>query len=235
MTGDNELYRFQWAVCLDGYEDVRDPYSEDHRSRGYYEPVSTNWGYYDPEIHAPDLFLRLSKLQHSKDVAYDFIRTYGALGMRENESSMGTRIGYEIGQSVEELFRMSHFFKSVLDDLEENKVVEAGEKFNFIYKPRLTAGIDTSNPSRARYFLKPDSLYDFMAMQLAREITGGLEWRKCRNPKCDKSFPISDGRGTLSELKVGTKRKETCGSPACRKALTRLRAKERLKRKTKGF
>jgi len=233
MMKQDDIYKFQWAVCLQGYTDANDPYSDDHRSRGYFEPISTNLEYYDPDIKAPDLFLRLANLQHSHEAAYEFICNYGPLGIRVNESSAGSRIGYEAGQSVEELFNISNFFKSVLDDLKNKDVVKAANRFNFPIpgKTSLTAGIDTSNPKRPKYFVKPDSLYDFMGMQLAREIAGGLEWRDCKNPKCDKSFPISVGRVKLGAQKVGTMRKETCGSSACQKALGRLRAKERNSKK----
>ena len=225
MEFRQDLFQFRWAVCIDGYREMTS--GEDYYGPlDYLEPISTNFRWYEPATDYPDLFRKFAGMPNTEKAAKAFVAEFGSLGLE--------RHGAETGQNLRGFLQFHKNFKRAIKNLDKGNVQKAGSLFNFPgIRPKLTMGVDYEIPERVRFYVIPESLVDFMGFQLATEMSGGISWRNCGNPRCDKRFMIASGRGAITGLGVGTIRKETCGKPACRKALTRLRARER-KDKTDG-
>lgn len=214
-----DLFQFRWAVCVDGYREMTS--DEDYYGpRDYLEPISTNFRWYEPVTEYPDLFRRFAGMPNTVKAAKVFTAEFGSLGLQ--------RHGADTGQNIRNFLSFHRDFKRSLKNLDSGNVQKAGSLFNFPgIRPQLTMQVDCEDTERVLFYVIPESLADFMGTQLATEFSRGISWRKCGNPRCDIRFPVASGRNTITKLGVGTIRKETCGKSTCRKALTRLRARER--------
>tara|TARA_R110002072_G_scaffold83875_4_gene190036 strand:+ start:249 stop:1022 length:774 start_codon:yes stop_codon:yes gene_type:complete len=241
------IFHFCWAVCEDGYNDMHGRrWSEGFK---FLEPKSTRFKYYNPEKEFPDLLFNFLKTELSYEGIREFTEQFGALGISADwdtgellDSGVGKRVfSPTIGQNIASFIELHKRISSAMAAIKlrneaikqnnESKAQKAQSQISLAFSssinPRLTLGIDTDNVEDIKFCILPASLSDYIEVLVTRELAGGFEWRKCANPKCDVTFPIAIGRGALVKRGVGTKRKETCGKSACKKALTRLRQKQK--------
>lgn len=217
MEFRQDLFQFHWAVCEDGYKQIGNFYDG---KTDYLEPVSTNWRRYEPAAEYPDLFLRFLNLPNEEGAARQFTNEFGSLGLQ--------RHGADTGQSIVDFLKHHLFLSEIMEKVGAGRFDDA---YQSIVTPNFTTKMDLGVSGREggnlRYYVVPESLVDYINFQLLKELSGEIEWRHCANPKCDKTFPIAHGRNTIAGLGVGTVRKQSCGSAACRKAVTRMRQQEK--------
>lgn len=227
------IFQFRWAVCEDGYKALSTKADGEIR---LLEPASTRFRYYDPERDCPDLLHRFVNARSSLQGILEFTSEYGPLGVFADYDSgealggEGSRRTFspEVPQNIAYFKSFQRTIRKVMKALQERDDAAIKFLFTTIINPRLSLGIDWDDLNPVKYFVLPASLSDYIELLVARELSGGIEWRKCANPKCNVTFPIATGRGTLTKMGVGTRRKETCGKPACKKAVWRLRQKGEL-------
>ena len=213
------IFQFQWAVDRSGYELVHDPgapltdgegfASPDSRPETHeLRPISGKFRTYDPREEALNLHRELAYIPADPEALRSFTNKYGVVTGNDFAAS-------EQACSVRAALTLKENLRSVLDKHDQGKNAIAA--YYTLAEPTATFLIDPTNPNRPKMAVVPLSLQSFIWLRVVEDITGGIQWTKCKRDACLEHFSI----GKLE----GTKRRQFC-SDKCRVYWNREKKKQ---------
>jgi hypothetical protein len=217
------LFRFVWHRCPDGYE-IIDATMPKVGDAFYIEgdeliepgklirPKSDKLDNYFPGKSATDIHVKLSEIEPSPKGMSEFISEFGLLNgsilIPATQMNLDTAI--ELRQSI---IKIQNASSNGQDDI--------AKLFGKLFRPDSTHFWLAMDPKISKlpiFNIVPSNLANFIVLNCATELSGGIEWRKCANPTCENTFRIAVGKGAISKKGVSTTRRKTCGD-RCRKAI----------------
>jgi hypothetical protein len=202
------MFDLEWPVDRGGYRWVEQPARQgtiltEHPARWVIEPCGGPARFYQPLDEEPGLGRKFSALPLPADRAaiLDFTNRYGLL---------------DDGFTVElnDLARSIHSLKIATIALDESGPRVAAPLFNKLFHPRFSIALDFAG-ALPELRIVPNTLYGAMMLQIAQEIAGKVQFRRCR--ACAEWFAVGKGKAT--------RRKEYC-SDRCRAAWRRNHTEE---------
>jgi hypothetical protein len=231
------IFNFIWMKCPDGYEIVESgsayPALEPERGKRKVKlrPVVRPRSKKVAVVHATEdyktIHHNLAKMKHTSEGVKQFTESYGVL--------TGTHLRPSDEMEVDFAIRFSRALRKL------NKT--PFPRVRYVSGPPDTIGYFNNTfgyelgqfrihlmhggKGKLVYQVVPYNLTSLVILLAANELAGDIETRICANPNCDETFQVSSGRGTVTKKQVHTVRKFTCGNERCRKAVQRLRQKEK--------
>jgi hypothetical protein len=215
------LFHLDWFRCLDGYRIERRPvppggeeWLEDgsERSNGserFIVPNSpNNWEEYRPlEIPAAyRQFANWAKRDTSEDGLLKLINAYGSLWRPKAK--------HEHAQDVVRLILRIQNIVEAIDRRDWQSIAQGLEREAQARRRSLAVVFEVSaNPPTLK--LRPGSLAEALVVQALADASLGIGHRKCKNPECDRYFPVGGEGAYRSDAEYH--------SPACQRRHTYLK------------
>ena len=215
----SNIFQFQWAVDQSGYELVLEPGVPAADGEGFaspdwrpetqeLRPISGKFRMYDPREKAINLHRELAYLASDAEALRAFTNKYGVVTGNDFSAS-------EQACSVQSILKLKRDIRVVLDKHDQGQ--DAISAYYKVAEPTATFLIDPTNPNRPKMAVVPLSLQSFIWLRVVEDITGGIQWTKCKRDACPEHFSV----GKLE----GTKRRQFC-SDKCRVYSSRERKKQ---------
>lgn len=205
----SNIFQFRWAVDRGGYELVHQPAVSPPDGAGFaspgwkaeiheLRPISGKFRTYDPREEAINLHREFAYTDPTPEALRAFTDKYGVVTGDDFAAS-------EQACSVQAVLTLKQNVRSVLDKHDQGQ--DAIGTYYKLAAPTATFLIDPTRPNRPRMAVVPLSLQSFIWLRVVEDITGGIQWTKCKRDACPEHFSI----GKLE----GTKRRQFC-SDKCR-------------------
>jgi hypothetical protein len=229
------LVLFEWPVATDGYEVPSAPRGRSIGSGGAASLLSAPLKTIQPrsdETHPlivesePALHRKFAEVKSEKELIA-FVDQYGLLfeNSYENTVAVLLRCAERVRTTLDAIEGIKPFDKAMArthaELTEEGVPLPPRQAFAVhVFNERI---LDASprfyirvNPVSRQVQFQPRSLWGWIWMKLAEELTDGVKWRRCKDPQCqgEPFFPIGkwhpDGRRINAEY---------CGKANCRQAV----------------
>lgn len=238
---ENDLFHFEWWRCKDGYElqlfkdDSPTDYESEMARRKFWgkspvEPFDEEFPViqpkggpgenYRPHVEYPGLFRRFANLGNTPEEVLAFVNQFGFPSSSQYVRQMMPADSWSATIQV---------MKLAVDSLDQGDRRGAAQIFNNVPSNFQMSGqehlirgmqlrIDAS-PKTQRFGLnvRPADLLSAMYLQLANEITNGINYKKCKY--CPNWFPYGPGTGhkqtkefCSTRCRVGWNRQKKRGS-----------------------
>ena len=189
-----DLFDFHWPVDQDGYEVETIPGSKSERitllgNWGPYDVLRRKGGpqrFYRPLVDAPGLAREFSELP--EEGYLDFICRFGFLSVNPDDHIQN--------ESVSEWQRLQGCVRDILEARDAGDVRKAVDIYNQTGH-FLRTYIDFSETTKRHLRIIPLSLFGVMMLQVADELTTGIEFQRCLN--CTTYFPRRSNKKFCSD------------------------------------
>jgi hypothetical protein len=187
------VLEFQWHRDSAGYELSRD--KRFVRRRG--GPMLSYFPAREAAIHR-----RASRLDGSPEALLRFVNEWGYLGTVYGNADAEQEA---LRPDLEQISRLRGFDMvwSPLGEWQDASEPNAAalDAFNKIVDaPHMTVRIQETRGGGRRLQLLPVSLYAWIWLAVAQEITREVTWRPCARPACGKLFAIGRGQSSAKRL-----------------------------------
>jgi hypothetical protein len=188
------LLDFEWFRCRDHYRIVNRPsarskfIAEGDIGGGFIVPNSDNWEPHRP-LEIPKAYSQFGRWNGSDKGLVDLVNAFGSLLMPKSAEERIEEVRYHVGH-IRALVRSidKHNWRLIAGGLKDASRTPAGAPRPGIGRLGMVLTIIGDRPI-VRF--QPPTLVDALQAQVLFDLNFGIEHRKCRNPECDRWFPIT--------------------------------------------